>query len=119
MKKLLHIPLFIIMFAGVLAINAHAQTRVIADIPFAFSAGKTAFPAGRYTITVLNPTSDRKILQIRSLDGRSSVMVLTTEIIGPTTDDAKLVFERYGDRYVFARAHLAGDQSTLVVVGGS
>jgi hypothetical protein len=115
----MYIPLFIIMFAGVLAINAQAQTKVIADVPFAFTAGKTTLPAGRYTITVLNPSSDRKVLQIRSLDGRSSVIVLTTEIIGPTTDDAKLVFERYGDRYVFARAHLAGDQSTLVVVVGN
>ena len=120
MKRFFNIPLFMIMFAGVLAINAHAQSsgaqRVIANIPFAFSVGKTTLPAGRYTITVLNPSSDRKILQIRSLDGRSTAMVFTTGIIGNPSDDAKLVFERDGDRYAFAQAQLAGDETTLAAV---
>src|SRR5215213_5796669 len=120
MKKFSNIPLTIIMLAGVLAVSAQAQTSgpqiVIASIPFTFSAGKTTLPAGRYTITVLNPASDRKILQIRSLNGRASAVVLTTGIIGNISDDAKLVFERYGDRYVFAQAHMAGDEMALAAV---
>jgi hypothetical protein len=116
MKRFLNISLIIIAFAGVLAINAHAQTKVIANIPFAFNAGKTTLPAGRYTITVLNPASDRKILQIRSTNGRSSVMVLTTGIIGRVSDNAKLVFEHYGDQYAFAQAQLAGDETTLAAL---
>lgn len=117
MKKFFNIPLIIVVFTGVLAVNAHAQTqRLTANIPFAFSAGKTTLPAGRYTVTVLNPSSDRKALQIRSLNGRSSVVVLTTGIIGHASDNAKLVFERYGDRYVFAQAQLAGDETRLAAV---
>ena len=116
MKKLFNIPLIVIVFTGMLAINAQAQTKVIASIPFAFNVGKTMLPAGRYTITVLNPSSDRKILQIRSLNGRSTAVVLTTGIIGHTSDNAKLVFERYGDRYVFAQAQWAGDETTLAAV---
>lgn len=120
MKRIFNIPLMIIMFAGVLAINAHAQTssapKVIASIPFAFSVGKTTLPAGRYTVTVINPSSDRKVLQIRSLSGRSSAMVLTTGVIGKASDKAKLVFECDSDRYVFAQAQLAGDETTLAAV---
>ena len=116
MKKFFNISLIVIVFAGVLAINAHAQTKVIASIPFAFNAGKTTLPAGRYTVTVLNPSSDRKILQIRSLDGRSSAVVLTTGIIGKASENAKLVFERYADRYVFAKAQMAGDEITLATM---
>jgi hypothetical protein len=116
MKRFLNISLIVIVFAGVLAINAHAQTKVIANVPFAFDVGKTTLPAGRYTITVLNPSSDRKILQIRSMNGRSSVVVLTTGIIGHASDNAKLVFEHYGDRYVFAQAQLAGDETTLAAL---
>ena len=116
MKRLVNIPLIVIVFAGVLAINAHAQTKLTASIPFAFSAGKTTLPAGKYTITVLNPASDRKILQIRSLDGRSSAVVLTTGIIGKASENAKLVFERYADRYVFAKAQMAGDEITLATM---
>lgn len=120
MKKYFNIPLAITMLAGVLAVSANAQTssaqRVTASIPFTFNVGKTTLPAGRYTITVLNPTSDQKILQIRSLDGRSSAMVLTTGIIGNASDDAKIVFDRNGDRYVFAHAQMAGDGTSLAAV---
>ena len=116
MKRFFNISLIVIVFTGILAINAHAQTKVTASIPFAFSAGKTTLPAGRYTITVLNPSSDRKILQLRSMNGRSSVMVMTTGIIVHASDNAKLVFERYGDRYVFAQAQLAGDETALAAV---
>ena len=120
MKRFFNISLIVIVFTGVLAINAEAQTsspqRLTANIPFAFSVGKTTLPAGRYTITVLNPSSDRKILQIRSLNGRSSVVVLTNGIIGHASDNAKLVFEHYGDRYVFAQAQLAGDDTTLAAL---
>ena len=117
MKRFFNIPLIVILFPCVLAINAHAQTqKLTANIPFAFSAGKTTLPAGRYTITVLNPSSNRKILQIRSMNGRSSVVVLTNGIIGHASDNAKLVFERDRDRYVFAQAQLAGDDTTLAAL---
>jgi hypothetical protein len=118
MKKYFNIPLMIMMLAGVLAVSAQAQTssaqRVIASIPFAFNAGKTTLPAGKYTITVLNPTSDRKTLQIRSLNGRASAIVLTTTSSGHASDNAKLVFERYGDQYFFAEAQM--DETTLAAL---
>src|SRR5215213_11914854 len=116
MKKFFNIPLLIIVFAGVLATNADAQTKVIANVPFAFSAGKTTLPAGRYTITVLNPASDRKVLQIRSLNGRASAIVMTTAGSINASDNAKLVFERYGDRYFFAQAQMGGDSTSLTAV---
>lgn len=120
MKRYFNITVAIMMLTGILAVSAHAQTssaqKVIASIPFTFSVGKTTLPAGRYTITVLNPSSDRKILQIRSMSGRSSAMVLTNGISGNASDDAKLVFERDGDRYVFAQAHMAGDETSLAAV---
>jgi hypothetical protein len=115
MKKL-YIPLMLIM----LAVSAHGQTssvqKVIANIPFAFNVGKTTLPAGKYTIIVLNPTSDRKTLQIRSLNGRSSAIVLTMASNGSLSDSAKLVFERYDDRYYFAQAQMAGDATSLAAV---
>ena len=111
MRKFFHIPLTIVVLAGILVVGAQAQTssarKVIAHIPFTFNAGKTTLPAGKYTVTVVNPSSDRKILQIRSLDGRSNAMVLTTDSNANVSDKAKLVFERYGDRYVFAQAQMA------------
>ena len=118
MKK--YIPLAVVILAGVIATSAHAQSgsaqRVVANIPFTFDVGKTSLPAGKYTITVLNTSSDRRILQIRSANGRSTAMIVTSSVIGDASEKSKLVFERDDDRYVFAQAQLAGDSITLAAV---
>ena len=116
MKPHLNTLVAILILVGAFTISAHAQTagaqRVVANIPFAFNVGDTNLPAGKYTITVLNPTSDRKILQIRNTKGASAT-VLTTAVTGNVSDDAKLVFQRYGDQYFFAQAQMAGDSTTF------
>ena len=120
MKRFFYIPLTVIILAGALATSVQAQSgssqRIIASIPFTFNVGKTSLPAGKYTITVLNPTSDRRILQVRSANGRSSAMVMTTGVIGDVSENSKLVFEREGDRYYFAQAQMAGDSTSLAAV---
>ena len=119
MKRLFNIPLAIIILTTAFTIGAKAQTsaqRVIASIPFTFTVGNKTLPAGKYTITVLNPSSDRKVLQIRSMNGRSSAIVMTRGVIGNAAENAKLVFDHYDDRYVFAQAQLAGDSTSLAAV---
>jgi len=117
MKKYFYIPLAVVIVVGVLATNAQAQSsssqRIVATIPFSFNVGKTSLPAGKYTFTVLNPTSDRRILQVRSNNGRSSAMILTSGVIGEVSENSKLVFECDGDRYYFAQAQIAGDSTSL------
>lgn len=120
MKTTLNIAIAIVILAGVVAVRTNAQTagaqKVVANIPFEFSVGKATLPAGRYTITVINPTSDRKILRIRQVEGRASAMVITTDVAGNVSDDAKLVFHRYGDHHYFAQAQMAGDATGLAAV---
>jgi len=119
MKRHLNIVIAILILVGALTVSAQAQTagaqKMVAKIPFAFNVGNTNLPAGKYTITVLNPNSDRKILQIRNTKG-SGATVLTTVETGNISDDAKLVFQRYGDRYFFAQAQMAGDSTTFAAV---
>lgn len=113
MKKLLYSVMMIVVVTTLSANVAQAQTssqqRVIAKIPFAFTAGKTTLPAGKYTFSVVNPSSDRKVLQIRSVDGRASAMILTNSVKGILVENSKLVFERYDDRYYFTQAQMAGE----------
>ena len=120
MKRFFYITLTIVILAGALATNVQAQSgssqRIVANVPFAFNVGKANLPAGKYTITVLNPTSDRRILQIRSANGRSSASILTSGVIGNVSENSKLVFERDGDRYYFAQVQLAGDSTSLAAV---
>lgn len=117
MKIILNIAIMILVSFA--AIGTQAQTgaqKVVATIPFDFSVGKTILPAGKYTVTVTNPTSDRKILHFRKTGGRASAMVMTTDVACNISDDAKLVFHRYGDRYFFAQAQMAGDSTSLAAV---
>ena len=120
MKRLFYTLMMSVVLVTLSASAAQAQTnspeRVIAKIPFAFNVGKTSLPAGKYTFTVVNPASDRKVLQIRSIDGRASAMVLTNSIKGILTENAKLVFERYDDQYFFTQAQMAGEQTSFAAL---
>ena len=120
MKKLCYTLMMSVVLVTLSASAAQAQTnspaRVIAKIPFAFTVGKTSLPAGKYTFSVVNPASDRKVLQIRSVDGHASVMVLTNSVKGIVTENAKLVFERYDDQHYFTRAQMAGEDTSFAAL---
>jgi hypothetical protein len=123
MNRYLNMAIAMIILVGAFTASAHAQTagtqKVLASIPFDFNVGTKNLPAGKYTITVLNPTSDRKILQIRSSDGRSTAITITTSVIGNASEDAKLVFHRYGNRHFFALAQMAGETVGLAALKSS
>ncbi|HKS09247.1 MAG TPA: hypothetical protein VJS13_06825 [Pyrinomonadaceae bacterium] len=123
MKKYFTITIAVMMFMAVVTITAEAQASgshiMRARIPFTFNVGKTELPAGEYTITVLNPNSDRKVLQIRSADKKLSALIQTSELDTNTPEQTKLVFNRYGDKYFFAQAQTAGESTTLAAVKSS
>jgi hypothetical protein len=123
MKRHFLITTAIMILVGAFAASAQAQSggaqKVVANIPFAFNVGNTNLPAGKYTISVLNPSSDRKVLQIRSINGKSKAITQTTNVVGNASDDTKLVFHRYGDRYFFAQAQMAGDATGLAAMKSS
>jgi len=118
MKRQLSLTIAIIIVGAVFAVNADAQTSapqtMRADIPFAFNVGEKMLPAGVYTLTVINPASDRKALRIRSVDGRFSAITQTSMSRGKYADEATLVFRRYEDRYFFAQIETGADATTLV-----
>jgi len=118
MRRIISITFAITILATAYTAGAHqiSAQRVIANIPFAFTVNNKTLPAGKYTITVLNSSSDKNALQIRSMNGRFSAMVLTNAIVGNVADNAKLVFERYDDRYFFAQAQLPGNSTTLAAL---
>jgi hypothetical protein len=108
-----------ILCAG-FVVTGNAQTSgpqtMRARIPFTFTVGDKKLPAGAYTVSILNPSSDRKALQIRSETGRFSAIVQTVGLDAALIENAKLVFRRYGDRYFFANAQMAGDTMSLAAI---
>lgn len=117
MKRNLYLSIAIMIICGVFAIKGQAQTSgsptMRAHVPFTFTVGDKSLPAGDYTVRILNPTSDRKTLQIRSENGRVSAMVQTFRVNSALARDTKLVFRRYGEQYFFAQAQMAGDTTSL------
>ena len=120
MKRYFGLAIAMMMFVAALATTAQAQgvnSRTMrARIPFAFHVGSKQLPAGEYNLAVLNPSSDQKVLQIRSTDGRVSAIVRTLGVNASASEKSKLVFHRYGDSYFFAQAQVAGDLTTLAAV---
>ena len=110
MRKQIYLIAIVIALCAGYAENANAQTTYFtADIPFTFHVGNQSLPAGEYTVRCTNPASDVKVLQLRSKDGKSNVLVRTNSIVGRMNKDTKLVFNRYGNQYYFAQAWLVAD----------
>ena len=107
MKKL-YVSIFLLF--GLYAILAAAPARAqgvreqTASIPFSFNVGDKTFPAGLYRVRQLNPALDRAALEIKSEDGRMSKVTLTRPVRARrTTEEARLVFTRYGEQYFLAQ----------------
>lgn len=85
----------------------HNQIRV--TIPFAFSVGKTAMPAGEYTVQDIANGA----LHVKSMKGDESTIALgrleTEEI--PAEGTPTLVFNRYGSECFLSEVRTGWDQS--------
>ncbi len=77
-------------------VSLMAQLPILVKVPFEFTVGSKSFAAGEYRIG----EQTHRVLAVRSVDGRSAMMTMT-HAGQPTTKpgEAKLTFNRYGDRY--------------------
>ncbi|MBS1826920.1 MAG: hypothetical protein JST93_16500 [Acidobacteria bacterium] len=98
--------LLLTLAAGLAASTlAHAEG-VQANIPFAFSVGKSVMPAGTYCFdTEVAPT----VLRVRSQNWEKAAMVITTTAQQRNKDEiAKIVFHKYGEVYFLSQVIYAG-----------
>jgi hypothetical protein len=106
------------LFAILAVANLHAQSsrEQTAKIPFSFTVADKTFPAGEYRVARLNPSSDKAAIAIQSADSRLSKIVLTIPVQSNVTrENAKLVFNRYGDQYFLAQVWTPADNTGLAV----
>ena len=77
--------------------SSYAQTAVRATVPFNFTVGKAEMPAGTYTVSRVSSS----VIEIK---GSKSVVSIVLSGSGSSNDStAKLVFNRYGDRYCLSQ----------------
>ena len=87
-------------------VAAQAQPALIVKVPFDFVVCNSRLTAGEYTVSIDNL---KTIVLVRGERGNSAVMALSIAAhTGKITQQAKLVFNRYGDRYVLSQVWPAG-----------
>jgi hypothetical protein len=112
MNRLLMPFAVLLVFA---ASDAMAQ-KLVADIPFSFTACTQEMPSGRYNVRPMTSATD-KLLLIRSDDSKSGEIVCTQAVQSrKPASGGKLVFNRYGDQYFLAEIWFAGELSGNQVV---
>jgi len=103
MRKVLA-SLSVLGLAVVLAAPIAAQSITVkASVPFEFTVGTRALPAGDYTVDTMSSSG---ILVVRSESGGSDASALTLSISGAKAgarSQILLVFHRYGDRYFLSQ----------------
>jgi hypothetical protein len=79
---------------------AQSQSRVQADVPFAFTMQDRAMPAGNYQIIAL---SDR-VLEVWNLDEKhGQLLAKQMSVQSSKAQGPKLVFHKYGDQYFLSQ----------------
>ncbi len=109
MKK----QLFVLLSLGLLLSGASAYAQTVnmkVNVPFSFIVSRTALPSGQYTIQGLGTAGNA--MSIRTPDNKAKSLVLARRCESlKTSEQSKLVFHRYGDRYFLAQIWMAGSNS--------
>lgn len=89
---------------GLLTVGAAAadlQGNLRVHIPFSFSAGSVLLPAGEYSI---ERSAIPDTLQFRDVATGNSIFVrILCPAQGPTSEPARLTFNKYGEHYFLAK----------------
>jgi len=89
------------------AADSFGSIRVV--VPFDFTAGRSMFPAGKYTLRS-GWGNTNGVIRITSEDGETSGLLLTNsaESVQPKNESV-LIFHRYGDQYFLFQVWEIGD----------
>ncbi len=87
---------------------AQSDRQTLVNIPFNFTVGDKALPAGEYLIRRNRKDTDA-VWVIQNKESGEKAMLLTRPVqANETQDDAKFVFRKYEDLYVLAEFWVAG-----------
>jgi hypothetical protein len=102
------------LLATVLVASARAQSDslIAANIPFNFVIKDRAFPAGEYTLTLVQ-VGGSDAVKIQSVDGHITAFAPTRSARAELSNaEPKLVFNRYGDQYFLSQVCGLDDSTT-------
>ena len=111
-----HIPRVIALSGLLLLLTfssalGQSDRQIIINIPFNFTVGEKAFPAGKYVIARNRKDSDT-VWVIRHKDNAAKAMLLTRPVRAiDTLEETRLVFHRYDDLYFLSEFWTAGSNT--------
>ena len=107
MKKVLCRVTGILALAFLAAHAVEAQEPLLVNIPFAFTAGRMALPAGEYRVENTGEASRFLLIQRTDHSAATYVMSNAVEVNRPQAQ-SKLIFHRYGNRYFLSQIWVEG-----------
>ena len=108
-KHVTWLPLILMALFGSAAVSTNAQSAygVRANVPFDFTVGDKTIQAGKIIAAV--PSSDAGRMTIRNIDNGQDALRIARALRGADSSDAaKLVFRKYGNRYFLAEVWVPG-----------
>jgi hypothetical protein len=99
MKRISAIAMFTIATLAASTGLVAQQPAVKANIPFNFTVGEQAMPAGEYIIS----SPSRHVIQIQSADRQHVGLVIGSESSHELAANPALVFDKYGEYYFLHR----------------
>jgi hypothetical protein len=112
MKKALCRVTGMLALAFLAAYAVQAQEPVLANIPFAFTAGAITLPAGEYRVQKLAVGSAVLLIQGTDQSAATLVMSNVTEANRPQTK-SKMIFHCYGNRHFLSQIWVEGNSSGI------
>ncbi len=76
------------------------ETKISVKIPFDFTVGRETLPAGEYQA---GPVTDNGVIVLRGVNTKAAVMFLTSPESAKGDVSPKMVFSRYGDKYILSQ----------------
>jgi hypothetical protein len=99
----------LIVMALAFAVNANAQIKAQADVPFSFSVGEKALPAGSYQVK----DAAMNVVLVQSAHGSDTAMIQCHSAEKLEAQSPKLVFHKYGDRYFLYQIWTSGNKTGM------
>jgi hypothetical protein len=108
------LALCLLTVGGGIVANAQINSDVTihVNVPFNYTVGDTTLPAGKYEIRTTEDLPN--VLDIRSTDGRTSVLVDTENVEAKDrrpVNKSEAIFEKIGDNYFLSEIWVAGSGS--------
>lgn len=116
-KQILWMPLILMALFATAAVSTRAQTSysVRADVPFDFVVGDKTIPAGRINATGVSAAIHGPLAITNTTQGKLALRNGRRMLGSEPTDQAKLVFHKYGNRYFLAQIWIPGYEAWEVL----